>query len=305
MAPTLSYTAAVLLTCLLSGDSASALVVGHDQHHARSIAHSYSNDYVKYDEMADYGGSWTESTWSSAKNAATSLDVHEEHPALHVTRKTIPLANRMRPDAYGAYDTHDVDMAADYPRRSKAEPRVPHMAVPRSFTGMSTEEYASYLADYSDFVRPYVGRKGMYESNQYDIVADYEPPVPVISKTTAKVYPTSIGAQIRSCFTSKSEDDLQEIADFVADYCHDEECVVNAYLEDECVMDYLEGLDDDEVVLDRQYSFDVFQTKYLNHAYEKEIPEFGTTVTGSKVADRRVAEVEAAFLEQVEKNLGL
>ena len=26
-------------------------------------------------------------------------------------------------------------------------------------------------------------------------------------------------------------------------------------------MDYLEGLDDDEVVLDRQYSFDVFQVR--------------------------------------------
>ena len=46
----------------------------------------------------------------------------------------------------------------------------------------------------------------------------------------------------------------------------------------------------------------------MNHAYEKEIPlEFGMTVTGPKVADgaRRVAEVEAAFLEQIEKNLGL
>ena len=46
----------------------------------------------------------------------------------------------------------------------------------------------------------------------------------------------------------------------------------------------------------------------MNHAYEKEVPlEFSATATGPKVTDgaRRVAEVEAAFLEQVEKYLGL
>ena len=46
----------------------------------------------------------------------------------------------------------------------------------------------------------------------------------------------------------------------------------------------------------------------MNHAYEKEVPlKFSATATGPKVTDgaRRVAEVEAAFLEQVEKYLGL
>ena len=152
----------------------------------------------------------------------------------------------------------------------------------------------------------------MYESSQYDIVADYEPPTPVVSKKVAEVYPTSVASQIRSCFTSKTGDDLQEIAEFggfagqhrkggqpshpvaaptptlllpnliayvarvarltdplVADYCRDEECVINAYLDDECVMDYFDSLDEDEVVLDRKYSFDAFQVRLHRALYEQ------------------------------------
>jgi len=105
------------------------------------------------------------------------------------------------------------------------------MAPPRFVTAMSKEEYASFLADYSDFVCAYKGNEGAYESSQYDELADYEP-VSTSPVSSSK----SVVDQLRS-LCRKSSADLEEIADYVADYCgNDEECAISAYLDEECVV---------------------------------------------------------------------
>ena len=120
---------------------------------------------------------------------------------------------------------------------SKVSKIVTYMAPPRFSTRMGPEEYASFLADYSEFVRPYTGREvsdawhtlgagqlgtiahrivlllasqGVYESSQYDVVADYAPLAPALKAPSRDV------AEQLGSLCAKSTGDLEEIADYVA-----------------------------------------------------------------------------------------
>jgi len=231
MAPT--YIAgAVLLACLTGGHRANALIAGHAGHknNARKLVRSHANgvteyNYAQFDAMADYGSTWTEATWASSKDAVASFHLDDmQLPATTPASRGI----KTRPDPAGAYDTQDIDMHADYEKVSKI---VTYMAPPRFSTRMGPEEYASFLADYSEFVRPYTGREGVYESSQYDVVADYAPLAPALKAPSRDV------AEQLGSLCAKSTGDLEEIADYVADYCgNDEECAINAYLDEECIV---------------------------------------------------------------------